>query len=350
MPINTLTPPMKTPLISILLINHNGQEHLEYCLPSLMETNYPKDKMEIILVDNQSTDDSINFVKNTFPHVKIIKAQNKGYGAGINRGLKESRGDYIAVLNVDIKFDPDWLVNILKPLQQDNNVGIAGPLLLDFDAKELPDEIKVPCFSKYGYPYHYTLNIGAAPTPGPPLLPIETIWVPGAVMLIKREVFEKIGGFDPIYFLYYEDFDFCFRTRIAGYKIFLVPASLVYHKESALIDPVFTPPEKVFFTTQNSIITFLKNYSLLSLLIYGLLFFILRFVDIINDLIHPQFRRFGLAKLRAFYGTLTQMPTVIKQRRKVQKLRIVTDQEIFKLNRGDSLWKVAKQKAISKKN
>ena len=340
---NTNLITMKLPLISTIFVNYNGREHLEYCLPSLLKTNYPKEKLEVIVVDNSSQDDSVEFIQQKYPQIKIVVSTNEGYGTGINKGFQVSRGDYLAILNLDIKFHPDWLIHLLTPFRQEKNVGITGPLLLEFDFKRIPQEIKIPCFSKFGYPYSHTIP-HLAGGQAHPTGPIETIWVPGAAMLIKRKLFKKINGFDPIYFLYYEDFDFCFRARMAGYKILLAPKSAIYHKESALIDPVYTPTEKVFLTAQNSIITILKNYSLSSLILYLPLFCLLRTADIINDILHPTHRTFARAKVKACWSAFRKIGTIITKRRSVQKIRVTPDKEIFKFNYGESLLKTIRQK------
>ncbi|OQX51527.1 hypothetical protein B5M47_00245 [candidate division CPR3 bacterium 4484_211] len=345
-----------TPAISLIFINYNGRKHLKYCLPSLLKTNYPQEKLEIIVVDNNSQDSSVPFVRENFAQARVIETANEGYGAGINKGLAKSRGDYIAALNIDLKFHPDWLIHLLEPFKEDKTVGITGPQLLPFATQETqqgsrpPAELKIPCFSKYGYPYHYKIKMKKTkkdPAQGPSPKPLETIWVPGAAMLIKREVFTKIGGFDPIYFLYYEDFDFCFRARMAGYKILLVPASLIYHQGSALIDPAYTATEKVFLTAQNSLITFIKNYSLQSLILYGPIFLGLRTADILNDLLRPHHRHFAWAKIKALWSAIRKIGTIKKKRREVQKIRLTSDKEIFKFNRRESLLKNIKQKILN---
>ena len=121
------------PFCSIVVLNWNGREHLEECFSSLSEINYPKGSYEVIMVDNGSSDDSIDFVKKKFPWVRILALdKNYGFAEGNNRGMKEAKGDYILVLGNDLKVDKNFLVELVKPMLQDDKIAVCGSKILDY--------------------------------------------------------------------------------------------------------------------------------------------------------------------------------------------------------------------------
>ena len=206
----------KNPLVSVIVVNFNGRSLLEQCLCSLMKNTYPN--FEVILVDNNSTDDSIEFVKNTYPNVIIIKLEkNYGFAYPSNVGAKNAKGDFLLFLNNDTKHDPDFITELIKEINRDPQIAMCQSLLLKpngsigssgdfidslgiaFSSKEKTDSIR---------------NILAAK---------------GASIFIKREIFDKLNGFDEKFFASFEDIDLGWRTWMLGYNVVLAPKSVVYH-------------------------------------------------------------------------------------------------------------------------
>lgn len=202
--------------ISIIIVNYNGKRHLENCLKSLMAIDYKK--FEVILVDNNSTDDSIEFVKSNYPSVTLLKLdKNYGFAEPNNKGTKIAKGNYFLFLNNDTIVDPNFISEMVKVLENDSKIGICQSLLLKPDGTidssgDFIDEIGVVYNSKKQV--EQVREISSAR---------------GAAMMVKRSVFEKIGGFDEKFFVSFEDVDFCWRAWIMGYRIVLVPKSVVYH-------------------------------------------------------------------------------------------------------------------------
>jgi GT2 family glycosyltransferase len=122
-----------SPSVSIITVNYNGEKHLDVCLSSLSCLNYPEDKLEVIMVDNGSTDGSVKFVDKNFPRVKIIKNEINNYCQANNLGIKRAKGRFIALINNDLKLDKDWLIELVSLIKDKNNIGAVTGKVLFFD-------------------------------------------------------------------------------------------------------------------------------------------------------------------------------------------------------------------------
>jgi len=214
-------------------LNYNGKAYIEQCLDSVLKSEYRN--FEVILVDNASTDGSFELARKKFSSNDKIRflsnESNLGYAEGINRGLKASSlaAEYIAILAVDTKVDTKWLKNLLLVAEKNEKIGITTSKVLQMDN---PDRIDTAggISDPLCFPYQRGVN---ASSDGFNEVD-EIFYADGTVFLMRKTVAEevKIMGsfFDPLYFCYYEDIDLCWRVRLRGYRIVLVPSSLVYHK------------------------------------------------------------------------------------------------------------------------
>jgi len=204
------------PIVSIIIANYNGRSYLEDCLASLMKVTYSN--FEIILVDNCSTDDSVEFVKNNYPSTIIIKLEkNHGFAYPNNVGAKNAKGELLLFLNNDTKAKSEFLESMVNELENDPKVAICQSMLLtpkgEVDSSgDFIDKIGI-CYSSKEK-IEKTRNVLSAK---------------GAAMLIRKEIFEKLGGFDEKFFASFEDVDLGWRTWILGYKVVVIPQSIVYH-------------------------------------------------------------------------------------------------------------------------
>jgi GT2 family glycosyltransferase len=220
-----------SPFVYIIILSYNGRRWLEACLASVLATEYPNFK--IILVDNASSDNGVELVRSQYPQVTVI-ANNRNYGfsEGNNIGIRSALSagaDYVVLLNQDTRVTPQWLSELIRAGESDERIGILGAVQLNYDnddfnswttsaMREHLGELKKPTRS-------------STPPPPPPLPPpwIPVEWVEGACFAIKREVLEKIGLLDPIYFAFYEEIDFCRRASYHGFSVALVPRSRIHH-------------------------------------------------------------------------------------------------------------------------
>lgn len=204
------------PLVSIIIVNYNGKELLKNCFESLSKILYSN--VEIILIDNNSVDDSVNFIRNFSPKTIIIKLDyNKGFAEPNNIGAKIAKGKYLLFLNNDTIVTENFLSELIKEIEKDKKTAICQSLLLKPDGKvdssgDFIDQLGVVYNSKT----HVLENrkISSAR---------------GASMLIRKDVFIELDGFDKKFFVSFEDVDLSWRAWILGYSVILVSNSIVYH-------------------------------------------------------------------------------------------------------------------------
>lgn len=214
---------MEYPLVYIIILCWNGKKWLQACLSSVISTQYPN--FRVLLVDNGSTDGSKEYVRKHFPEVELLlNKKNLGYAEGNNRGIRlalKKGADYVALLNQDIKVEPDWLRKMLEVAEQENNLGIISPMQYNYEGSALDKNFGVLINKNKHFQVHHKRT------------KLDTLYeVPriiGSAMLMKRKLCEKIGLFDPIYFCYHEETDLCRRAKYHGFRIGIVTSSKVYH-------------------------------------------------------------------------------------------------------------------------
>jgi GT2 family glycosyltransferase len=242
------------PKISIVIVNWNGKKYIRQCLRSIIASNYPKDKLEIIVVDNASNDGSDQIIAREFPEVILIRnEQNLGFCEANNIGIRHSKGNVIVLLNNDTFVHNEWLNEIVKIIN-DPHVGIVGCRLLYPDGKIIQS-----CGCKELFP-GYWIHIAAGLTIDEFRMEkeFEVDYVCGAAMAVKRELFDKIGLLDSRFFSYVEDVDICYRARSAGYKVIIAPKAIVYHHSSASWKKF--PLKRFLLDYRNRFFFIYKNY------------------------------------------------------------------------------------------
>lgn len=216
------------PRISIVTVNWNGKHHLESFFNSLRQLNHPRSKQEIIMVDNGSSDGSVEFVKKSFPEVKVIAAgANLGFCEGNNRGIYRAKGDYILLLNNDTVVDRELVNNMLRAFQKNPRAGAVGAKVLEWN-DENPAYCKTNRISASWPKVDARTAKAFNFTDERPAGPID--YAPGCAMMVKRAIVKKFGAFDPGYFAYYEDADWAARMMRAGFEVIYEPKALVWHR------------------------------------------------------------------------------------------------------------------------
>ncbi len=205
----------------IIILNYNGREWLTACLESLRGTTYRHYK--VLLVDNDSDDGSIDLVRARFPEVEVmINESNLGFSEGNNRGISRALADgaeYIVLLNPDTMVEPEWLGRLIEAGNGDPTIGILGAVQLDYEGRDFNS------WTMTAFPG--LIDELRDPESARAWIPVE--WVEGACMAIRREVIERIGMLDPIFFAFYEEIDLCRRAIRAGYRVALVPGARIRH-------------------------------------------------------------------------------------------------------------------------
>src|SRR4030042_2381631 len=245
------------PLISIITVNLNGKDYLSTCLDSIKNLNYPKDKIEVTVVDNGSADGSVQFLAGSYPEIKVIKNDfNKGFAVANNQGARAADGIYIAFLNNDTKVDANWLIELLKPVYKDKETVCAGSKVLSMDGKTLDFVGGMVNFEGKGFQIDYGLDSQKDIYDENTYQP----FVNGGAMLVNRQVFLDAGGFDEDFFAYYEDVDFGWRLWVLGYRVVFAPKSIVYHVHHGT-SKIFSEDKLRFLKERNALYSVFKNYD-----------------------------------------------------------------------------------------
>jgi len=225
-------------LLSVIIVNYNGQALLESCLKSLVSSSLISE-MEIVLVDNASNDNSVEWVKKHFPAVKVVvNKKNLGYSAANNVGINVSTGKYILLLNNDTELLADGLKAVCQKMEDHPDIGILGCKLVNPDqtlqlsCRSFPG-LETALFSRYSiltqlFPHNpfsqkYLMNDFSHDQER------NVDWVSGAAMLIRRELIDRIGNLDEDYHFYCEDVDYCFRAWKKGWKVIYCPECSFIH-------------------------------------------------------------------------------------------------------------------------
>jgi len=308
--------------VSAIIVNYNGSKVLNGCISSLLKQSHPP--VEIILVDNGSTDDSVRTVKERFPEVEVLECRaNFGYAEGNNIGAKVAKGEFLALVNNDAKFDFRCLEALANALSEE-------PALAAVQGKVLK-EIQPPTIDSIGsyitptgFLYHRDHN-----GPDIPACASSIFSAKGVCMLVRSSTFNSLGGFDPSYFAYFEETDFCWRAWIAGYKVKLIPSSITYHMlgyTSAKFERGFID----YHSFKNRICSIIKNCGTANLpfMLISHLALCLLIAGALAVSNQPKRAR-GI--LKALAWNIENLGPTIKKRTLIQNhLRKVSDRDVFR--------------------
>lgn len=246
--------------IAVVILNWNGKELLEKFLPSIIQFSNPE-IATIFVADNASTDDSIAFIKQNFPSIKIIQnTKNSGYAKGYNDALKNIEVDYFALVNSDIEVTQNWLEPVLEHFEKHPNTVIIQPKILDYKNLQYFEYAGAAggFIDELGYPFCRGRIFETVEKDTNQYENITDIfWASGACFFVRSEVFKQLNGFDESYFAHQEEIDFCWRAKNFGYDIKYLPNVVVYHVGGATLSA--SNPKKTFLNFSNSLTTLLKN-------------------------------------------------------------------------------------------
>lgn len=217
--------------VAIVILNWNGRKFLEQFLPSVI--SHSAAYAEIIVADNASSDDSVAWMKEHYPQIRLILNQeNGGFAKGYNDALKEVDSEYYILLNSDIEVTENWIEPIIRMMDADHSIAACQPKLRSWYDRENFEYAGASggFIDRYGYPFcRGRLFFSIEKDEGQYDDPCEIFWATGACMFVRAELYHKLGGLDEDFFAHMEEIDFCWRLKIAGYKIMCCPESVVYH-------------------------------------------------------------------------------------------------------------------------
>lgn len=254
--------------VAVVILNWNGRKLLETFLPSVVKNSK---EAQIYLADNASKDDSVLYVKQNFPQVKIIQnKENGGYAKGYNDALKYVEEDIFVLLNSDVEVTPNWLQPLLKHFKNNPKTAIIQPKILSYQQKNKFDYAGA-CggfVDKLGYPYcRGRIFETLEEDKGQYDTALQISWASGACFAIRKEIFFEAGQLDEDYFAHQEEIDLCWRTHHLNYEIWVEPKSKIYHLGGGTLNAMH--PKKTFLNFRNSLYNLVKNkrkYVLLSVL------------------------------------------------------------------------------------
>jgi GT2 family glycosyltransferase len=313
-----LTPVRLAMRASVIIVSYNGCDQLQGCLRSLQDDLH--EGYEVIVVDNASQDGSVEMLRRDFPHITLIaNPTNAGFGGGNNSGASYAQGRYLAFLNPDTRIEPGWLEALISALEADPTAGLATSkiLLLDDPGRinTCGNEVHISGLTLcrgMGMPssaYHQVEEVGA---------------VSGAAFAIRRELFERIGGFDPSFFLYMEDTDLSLRARLAGFRCLFVPGSVVYHDYRLTFGP-----KKTYYQERNRYRLLLKSLRWPTLLAMLPALLLAEAVTWGFVLLREPGRMGN--KLISYGSILKDWPSILEERRKTQLTRTNPDRSILNM-------------------
>ena len=333
LPYVTPTPP---PLFSVIVVNYNGQSFLKDCFDSLLRTTYPS--VEILMVDNGSTDDSVSFVEQHYPQVKLIKSPtNLSYSGGNNLGIRHAAGDYVVMLNNDTEVPPGWLEPLAEEFASDQAIAACQPKILKMTDRSSFEYAGAAggYIDRYGYPFLRGRIFDVIEQDrGQYQNRVDLFWTSGAAMAIRKSVLDEIGLLDEDFVLHMEEIDLCWRMLLMGYRLRIRPDAVIYHFGGGTLGRERVA--KLYYNLRNSIFMLLKNYSTRRLLWVLPVRSILDLAFLAKSLVTLDLKR-AAAVPAAYAGLLVHPRLILKKRREIQRRRTVSDRAIDPLMYPGSL-------------
>ena len=250
---------MAAPRVTVIIVSWNALPIVKKCLPSVTQTLWPN--LEVVFADNASTDGSSQWVASNCPKVHIIRhPKNWLFSRGNNEAIRQTRGDYVVLLNNDVEVPPDWLEPLVAVAERDERIAAVQPKILQFEHRDMFEYAGGAggFLDRLGYPFargrivrHLEPDLGQYNTS------IDLDWASGAAILLRRQALEKTGLLDEQFQMHMEEIDLCWRLRRRGYRIKVAPRSQVYHIGGATLSE--EDPQKLFYNVRNSLVMLYKN-------------------------------------------------------------------------------------------
>lgn len=324
--------PSQKGLVSIIIPVYNGERHLEELIESLINQTYKK--IEIITIDNNSTDNSIklleSFSERETPLRIFSSKKNQGYCGGCNKGIENAYGEFLLFLSQDRIMNNDWIEKTVVEMNKNEKIGcIIGKVVRDGASSP-----------EYGHSYDV---YGAVLINGSP--DESNLFFGGGTILIRKKVLDEIGGFDPEFFIYQEDVDICWRIKLSGNQIKIVENAICQNKGGGISDTFYDsegyqikfdselmnmPLYKFYYSQKNRIRTLLKNYSTKNVWKRIPITIVMIFLRGIFMSIKNKKGTYFVEVFRGFFWNIKYLGNTMKFRKKIQESRVIDDKEIEK--------------------
>jgi GT2 family glycosyltransferase len=329
------------PLVSIVILNWNGKHWLQQFLPSVMASDYPN--LKVIVGDNCSTDDSIEFLQSQYPTVGIIRNEvNLGFAGGYNEVLKKVKSDYYILLNSDVEVGENWIQPIISFLEKSPMMAAAQPKIKSFYEKEKFEYAGAAggYIDKNGYMFcrgrlfntteidTHQYNVSD-----------EVFWASGACLFIKASLYHLVGGLDEMFFAHQEEIDLCWRLQNAGYTIGYCSEATVYHVGGGMLAK--SNPKKTYLNFRNSLYLLYKNLPFNKLLVLLPKRLLLDFIAAIQFLLKGNLQD-AAAVLKAYINFVSNFSKISSTKTKMKQSGIYKFDSFKKANQafynGSIVW------------
>jgi len=324
------------PMVSVIILNYNGMKFIEQCLSSIFLTNYPS--LEVILVDNASKDGSRELALSLFGGRRgfrlISSSLNLGIPGGYNLGARNSIGVYLIFLNNDTAVESDWVIELIRSISKDRGIGAAQSKVLALGNPDLLD-----CAGGFLDPLVIPWERGAGKVDsGQYDMSDDIFYAKGTAIMVRRDVFFRVGGFDDTYVSYFEETDLSWRIWLNGLRVVFVPTSIIYHAGGGTMRSV-PRPDVYFRYRRNQLLTLLKNYNGTNVIKY---FIIAILVDVRNLSVILLSEIFGrrsqhlpaISLIWTYAWLVRNINAVFEKRTAVQmRVRKVSDEHVSKAMR-----------------
>lgn len=258
------------PSVSVVILNWNGLSYLKQFLPSVCASTYSN--LQIIVGDNASTDQSVQFIETNYPKIRVIRNdQNYGFAGGYNKVLEQVKSDYYILLNSDVEVHPEWIQPIIKLMEANSQIAAAQPKILSYEDRNKFEYAGAAggFLDMFGYPFcRGRIFDSVEADHGQYNNAKEIFWASGAALFVKRDKWVEVEGLDEDLFAHMEEIDLCWRLKNLGLKIMFCPESVVYHVGGGTLNR--ENPFKTYLNFRNNLILIQKNRPFLhaSLIIF----------------------------------------------------------------------------------
>jgi GT2 family glycosyltransferase len=240
-------------MVTVIVVNYNGKKYLESCFDSLLNIDRNNIPLEIVMVDNLSGDDSVRYVKDRFPEIKVVENDLNNFARALNLGIRNASGEYIAFLNNDVQVEKNWLQGLLDVILREEKIGAVQSKLL-FSEGGAINSAGVEEVDDF-----YFRDIGFREEDSGQYEKIREInYFSGGSVLLRRSCIDSVGDIDEDFIMFFEDIDFSIRSRKAGWKIFYSPTSVVHHRYHGAASSELAD----FFCSRNRLLCLAKHFPL----------------------------------------------------------------------------------------
>jgi len=319
----------KFPLVSVVIPHFNGIHILSECLDSLGKSTYPN--LEVIVVDNCSADDSVHQVREKYSNIKLIESRvNLGFAGGCNLGANQANGKYLIILNNDTVHETDWIEPLVEMMESDNNISAVQPKILNYFNRDKFDYAggSGGFLDFLVFPFARGRIFDTIETDNGQYDDArEVFWASGTAFITRRDVFQKLGGFDEDIFAHFEEIDYHWKCHLMGYNVWIEPKSTVYHKCGATLSD--TSPFKTYLNHRNSILLLLTNYSGWRGFWLSIPRMTLEGISFFKELLTGRFVH-AFAHIRAKSWLVFHPHIIRKRREQISSIRKISDTELKK--------------------